>query len=260
MKERLPEHAKKRADQQHQLFLSKNKNATALSNHILHYLGLDNKRYVVSNIAFNVVVILDRQNLYRTIKFIINNDDSEQGKHYFEINESFFDNNVETFFKDYQAHKDNSLFFVESLKYSKNNYDKGVFRSTINDSSNKTIEEYIKTRLIEKPINYNFTLDDYYKTKQLCTTYEWFLSKGDIPFNDVAEMYSSLVFRELFGIEKLHIDDFKIISNAYDNSFRDDFILKYIDKKPAFFDLLIFDENDRLTEDSIELMKLNYKK
>lgn len=260
MAQRLPEHAEKFADFQHRKMLLDDKNATSISNHLLHYLGLNNERYVVTNILSNVVVILDRENLYRKITFHAKNGIFSEMHHYFEISERFYDDTTESFLKDYSDIKVDALQFIKSIPYAKSTYNKATFRFNIEDNEEKTIREDLLSFLKEFPETYDFTLDDYYKTKKLNTTYEWELSKDSIPFENTIDLYTSVVFREVFGINKLHVDDFKLISSCYDFPYSNSGILKLIDEKPAFFDLIEFDKNDRLTKDSIELFNINYKK
>lgn len=265
MKERLPKHAEHYADLERKKLLKQNKNNDVISKHFLHYLGLDEKRYVLSHFSHGFVLFLDKKNLYRKIGFnFVNNgahDLSLKESYYFDIYERFYDDNIEVFLENYFNFKSNSISFVESLNYEGEICaDSGSFHFEIIDNKYKETTDTMLALLSDYPNDYDFTLDDYHKTKRLNTTYSWRLPYGAIPFDSITEFYTSIVFREVFNVDKLHVDDFRLISQAYSSNLRNESILKFIDEKPDFFDLIEFDKNDILTKDSIELFNINYKK
>lgn len=112
--------------------------------------------------------------------------------------------------------------------------------------------------LIMKPFYLNSTYKSYYRLHKENDNEEYNEEKKELFFAYL--YYSSFVAYHL-NVPDFHYDDFLFIHDFYDLTNFGIRVLSQLNKnnKPDFFDLYVFDENGRLTDDSKELLSINFK-
>lgn len=146
-----------------------------------------------------------------------------------------------------------STFDFSILSNSLNLY-KGVYAST---EENK-YQFRRNFDLIMKPFYLNANYKSYYILHKENDNEEYNEEKKELFF---AYLYFSSFVAYHMNVTDFHYDDFLFIHNFYDLTNFGIRVLYQLNKnnKPDFLDLYVFDENGRLTDDSKELLSINFK-
>lgn len=105
--------------------------------------------------------------------------------------------------------------------------------------------------LFKKPFHLNATYKSYYKLNE----------KEEMEQTFFDYLYFSCFVAYHLDIPDFHYDDFLFVNKLHDSTDFGFRIISQFEKhsKPDFLDLYFFDENGRLTDESKELLSINFK-
>lgn len=221
---------------------------------VLNYFGLDDSFYYTPNSNFPTITFHSKneQKLMLDItlpgnKFFYDQDQKEFKFDYkVELYKKSLFNKEASFMSNYYKNKKDMISFINDIEFFKDfNIEKRLFDVEFEESDSCV------SKLNDSPKSLYMTCSAFYcrvldSSKHCHSQY----------------FFCSLLFFYLFNIKEIHIDDFYFLSELRHKEAESlfSFEIKDISNNNKYITSLIsFDENNRLTEDSKEILKLNYK-
>lgn len=222
---------------------------------VLNYFGLDDSFYYrpISNMPTVSFHCKNDQTLMLDINLIGNkffyDQDQKEFKFDYKVQlykKSLF-NKEASFMSNYYKNKKDMISFINDIEFFKDfNIEKRLFDVEFEESDSCV------SKLNDSPKSLYMTCSAFFFRKELYNE-KYCHSKY---------FFCSLLFFYLFDIKEIHIDDFYFLSELrhQDAECLFSFEIEHtINSNKYITSLISFDENNRLTEDSKEILQLNYK-